>query len=50
MAKVDNDIYYNEIDTTKVFAKGDSKEFDATIAELVEKNRIQAEAIRSLKI
>ena len=27
-----NDIYYKEIDTTQVFANGDSKEFDAAIA------------------
>ena len=33
-----------------MFAKGDSKEFDAAIAELMEKNRIQVEEIRSLKI
>ena len=32
MAIVDNDIHYKEIDTTEVFAKGDSKEFDAAIA------------------
>ena len=50
MAITDNDIYYKEIDTTEVFAKGDSKEFDATIVELMEKNRIQAEEIISLKI
>ena len=50
MAIADNDIYYKEIDTTKVFAKGDSKEFDVVIAELMEKKRIQAEEIRSLKI
>ena len=50
MAIADNDIHYKEIDTTKVFAKGDSKEFDAAIAELMEKNRAQAEEIRSLKI
>ena len=50
IAIAENDIYYKEIDTTKVFAKGDSKEFDATIAELMEKNRVQAEEIRSLKI
>ena len=50
MAIADNDIYYKEIDTTEVFAKGDSKEFDAEILELMEKNRIQAEEIRSLKI
>ena len=50
MAIADNDIYYKEIDITKVFAKGDSKEFDATIVELMEKNRIQEKEIRSLKI
>ena len=50
MAIVDNDIYYKEIDTTEVFAKEDSKEFDVAIAQLMEKNRIQVEEIRSLKI
>ena len=50
MAIANNDIYYKEIDTTEVFSKGDSKEFDAAIAELMEKNKIQAEEIRSLKI
>ena len=33
-----------------MFSKGDSKYFDATIVELMEKNRVQAEEIRSLKI
>ena len=46
----ENDIYYKGIDTTQVFSNGYSKEFDAAIAELMEKNRIQAEEIRSLKI
>ena len=46
----ENDIYYKEIDTTKVFVKGDSKEFDAAIVELMEKNRVQAKEIRSLKM
>ena len=50
IAIAENDIYYKEIDTSEVFAKGDSREFDAAIAELMEKNRIQAEEIRSLKI
>ena len=45
-----NDIQYKEIDTTQVFANGDSKEFDAAIAELMEKNRAQLEEIRSLKM
>ena len=50
MAIAENDIHYKEIDTTKVFEKGDSKEFDAVIAELMEKNRVQEEEIRSLKM
>ena len=40
MAIADNDIHCKETDTTKVFAKGDSKEFDAVIVELMEKNRV----------
>ena len=39
MAIVDNEIHYKEIDTTEVFAKGDSKEFDALIAKLMEKKK-----------
>ena len=50
MAIANNDIYYKEIDTNEVFAKEDSKEFDAAIAELMEKTIIQVEEIRSLKI
>ena len=50
MAITENDIYYKEIDTTEIFAKGDSKEFDAAIAELMEKNRAQTEEIRSLRM
>ena len=50
IAIAENNTHYKEIDTTKVFANGDSMEFDATIAELMEKNRAQAEEIRSLKI
>ena len=45
-----NDIHYKEIDTTQVFANGDSKKFDATIVELMEKNRAQVEEVRSLKM
>ena len=41
---------YKEIDTTKLFINGDSKEFDATIKDLMEKNRAQAKEIRTLKI
>ena len=50
IAIAENDIHYKEIDTTQVFANGDSKEFDAAIAQLMEKNRAQAEEIRSLKM
>ena len=45
-----NDTQYKEIDTSKVLTNGDTKEFDATIANLMEKNRAQEEEIRSLKI
>ena len=50
IAIAENDIHYKEIDTTQVFANGDSKEFDAAIVELMEKNRAQEKEIRSLKI
>ena len=50
IAIAENDIKFKEIDTTQVFSNGDSKEFDIAIVELMEKNRIQAEEIRSLKI
>ena len=50
IAIVENDTQYKEIDTSKVFANGDNKEFDATIENLMEKNRAQAEEITSLKI
>ena len=50
IAIAENDIHYKEIDTTQVFANGDSKEFDAAIAELMEKNKTKAEEIRSLKM
>ena len=50
IAIAENDIHYKEIDTTQLFANGDSKEFDVAIAELMEKNRAQVEEIRSLKM
>ena len=50
IAIAENDIHYKEIDTTQVFANGDSKEFDAAIVELMEKNIAQAEEIRYLKM
>lgn len=42
IAMAENDTEYKEIDTSKVFANGDSKEFDAKIVDLMEKNRAQA--------
>ena len=50
IAIVENDIQYKEIDTTKVFANGDTKEFDVEIVDFMKKNRAQVEKIRSLKI
>ena len=49
IAIVENDIHYKESDTTQVFANGYSKEFDATIVELMEKNRTQVEEIKLLR-
>ena len=43
IAIAENDIHYKEIDTTKVFSNGDSKEFDGAIKKLMEKNRAQEE-------
>ena len=45
-----NDTQYKEIDTTKVFSNGDSKEFDAEISDLMENYRSQLGEIRTLKI
>ena len=50
IAIVENDTHYKEIDTTKLFIKGNSSEFDATIAYLMEKNRAQVEEIKNLKL
>ncbi|MDD9473761.1 hypothetical protein, partial [Staphylococcus aureus] len=36
---VENDTHYRDIDTTKLFTKGNSSEFDATIIDLMQKNR-----------
>ena len=50
IAIAENDTQYKEIDTTKIFANGDSKEFDLAIVDLMEKNKSQAEETRNLKI
>ena len=46
----ENDTQYKEIKTTKLFANGDSNEFNATIVDLMEKNRLKAKEIRNLKL
>ena len=50
IAIAENVTQYKEIDTTKLFVYGDSNEFDATVTDLMEKNRFQAEEIRNLKL
>ena len=45
-----NDTHYKEIDTTKLFTKGNSSELDVAVANLMEKNRAQAEEIINLKL
>ena len=50
IAIAENEINCKEIDTSKLFSNGDTKEFDAAIAKLMEMNRSQAEEIRTLKI
>ena len=45
-----NDTHYKEIDTSKLFTDGNQSEFDATIVDLMEKNRAQVEEIRNLKL
>ena len=46
----ENDTRYQEMDTTKVFANGNSHEFDVVVVDLMEKNRSQAKEIRNLKL
>ena len=38
------------MDTTNLFSNGDSNEFDVVVADLMEKNRAQAEEIKNLKL
>ena len=45
-----NDTQYKEIGTTKLFADGDSNEFDVVVTDLMKKNKIQAKEIRNLKL
>ena len=50
IAIVENDTQYREIDTTKLFAEGNSNEFDVAIVDMMEKNRAQVEEIINLKL
>ena len=47
---IENDTHYKEIDTTELFIEGNSSEFDAAIADLMEKNKAQAKEIKNLKL
>ena len=50
IAIVENDTQYKEINTTKLFADGNSTEYDAIVSDLMAKNKIQAKEIRNLKV
>ena len=50
IAIAENDTQYRDIDTTKLFANGDSNEFDVAVEDLMEKNRTLAKEIKNLKI
>ena len=50
IAIAENDTQYKEIDTTKLFADGNSSEFNATIADLMENNRVKSKEIKNLKL
>ena len=45
-----NETQYKEMDTTNLFANGESNDFDAVVVDLMEKNRAQAREIRNLKL
>ena len=46
----ENDTHYKEIDTAGLFTDGNQNEFDATIADLMERNRVQEEEIKNFKL
>ena len=50
LAIAEHDTSYKEIDTTGLFSNGDTKKFDAAIAELMEMYRAQVEEIITLKL
>ena len=50
IAIAENDTHYKETDTTKLFTEGNSRDFGATIVDLMENNRAQVEEIRNLKL
>ena len=50
MAIQHNDTQYQEEETTRLFEDGNSREFDATIVDLMEKNNALIEEVIILKI
>ena len=50
IAIAENDTQYKEMNTTKLFADGNSSEYDATVADLMAKNKIQTKEIINLKL
>ena len=45
-----NDTQYKEIDTSKLLIDGNQSKFDASIIDLMDRNRAQEEEIRNLKL
>ena len=45
-----NDTHYQEEDTTELFADGNSSEFGAAVADLMERNGALTEEVKNLKI
>ena len=46
----ENGTQYQEIDTTELFAHGNTNNFDATVVDLMEKNGTLTKEVRNLKI
>ena len=45
----DNDTQYQAIDTTELFANGNSNEFDAIVADMIEKNGTLTKEVKNIK-
>ena len=46
----ENDTHYQDFNTTKLFADGNTSEFDVAIVDLMEKNGSLTEEVKNLKI